>query len=634
MALTGKLAQFLITVCLVPVLGKVKWSVSSPSAARRLRPAVSPSHEDLQDPGCIISGFDEDNPAKIYVGGPCSAIERTSQGPAPTEDFRWMEMETIYVTLANPEGSAAPFEAYEAHVHATDHDSHAEVGVSVRLSAEGFSTDYKAASLFASTTSYMSKASFSYKENTFVLGEGQEPDTYQTLDLCVVPCCADPPCDSCSECPDAYASSAEPGSFKYSILAAAFDNAEVQGYQSGASGNGWQKLQADMGKGESKTLTGSLLVYQIIDFTNMQADTLTVAGPDGEEVMYKDMEEFNGCDDTGCNAYSVENMTVESGGWTGTYSFPQTYNRGVWQAVNGEITGTTTDTKLVEINAVKFNQQTAAHLGIEGKKTIALQYKFDATGITATDRMGAYMVYDPTVSSGGAEDDFIPVVTDDETSTTELKFDDDGDGESTTSKSGDGESTTSKSITPSSTTTTTPSSSAISTITITGESTLAVENATAFVADPTAKVGVQQGLASSAGVEEAEVSVTLSVASSRRLQERKLQGTTVKVEFTITKTVSSADASATAALLADTLNTIDTSELSEAIVAAIEAAGGETYTLAVEALTAQEPVISDAVDDGSADGSSMDGNYTEEDSGAGVASAATWMLVALSSFLQ
>merc|ERR1711988_1508178 len=115
------------------------------------------------------------------------------------------------------------------------------------------------------------------------------------------------------------------GQYKYSILAAAFDKGP----------NGWQKTK-DAYKAASGQLEGYLNVYQAVDFTNMGADTLTITGT-SSSVTYADMKPCNvtsfkdGADPTkACTVYSIVGATVESKGWSGTYSFPSSYNLGSW----------------------------------------------------------------------------------------------------------------------------------------------------------------------------------------------------------------------------------------------------------------------------------------------------------------
>mmetsp|Transcript_2001 Transcript_2001/g.3742 ORF Transcript_2001/g.3742 Transcript_2001/m.3742 type:complete len:252 (-) Transcript_2001:222-977(-) len=175
------------------------------------------------------------------------------------------------------------------------------------------------------------------------------------------------------------------------------------------------------------------------------------------------------------------------------------------------------------------------------------------------------------------------------------------------------------------TTTTTPEHKKI---TIQGEATLTVGDADAFVNDPTAKVGVQKAIASTVGVEAEEVSVILSVVTSsggigdsRRLEARKLAAKSVKVEYTIETTAAAHEVSAKGAELSETLAAIDTAVLADAIKSAIEAEGGDTYSVAVVSFNSEAPVIegeeptppSDG-DDGSGETSS-DGDAGSGDAG-------------------
>merc|ERR1719284_621357 len=83
------------------------------------------------------------------------------------------------------------------------------------------------------------------------------------------------------------------------------------------------------------------------------------------------------------------------------------------------MTGTMSDSKVVEISCIKFSKAELKSMGIKGTHVVFLQYKFDAAGISANATSGGYMVYDPTVT--GAVDDSLPTVVydfDEESSTT------------------------------------------------------------------------------------------------------------------------------------------------------------------------------------------------------------------------
>jgi len=138
------------------------------------------------------------------------------------------------------------------------------------------------------------------------------------------------------------------------------------------------------------------------------------------------------------------------------------------------------------------------------------------------------------------------------------------------------------------------------TVTVSGESTLTVADAAAFVADPSAKKGVQNALASKVGVEPEAVTVELSVISSRRLDGRLLQSESVLVEFEIAMIVASQQATSKGAELVSSLQSIDTAELASAIVAEIETLSGEVYEVQVAAFNPDtSPVIEDVEGDDS-----------------------------------
>eukprot|EP00441_Pelagodinium_beii_P040197 CAMPEP_0197631632 /NCGR_PEP_ID=MMETSP1338-20131121/8734_1 /TAXON_ID=43686 ORGANISM="Pelagodinium beii, Strain RCC1491" /NCGR_SAMPLE_ID=MMETSP1338 /ASSEMBLY_ACC=CAM_ASM_000754 /LENGTH=836 /DNA_ID=CAMNT_0043203135 /DNA_START=57 /DNA_END=2567 /DNA_ORIENTATION=+ len=151
-------------------------------------------------------------------------------------------------------------------------------------------------------------------------------------------------------------------------------------------------------------------------------------------------------------------------------------------------------------------------------------------------------------------------------------------------------------------------------VTVSGEATLTVADAAAFVADPNARLGVQKAIASVASVEETAVTVVLS--AFRRLQGRMLQGTSVKVEFTITKTVASEEeAMSKGAELVATLQSSDTSALGAAIVSEIEALSGKTYEVEVAAFTPDtEPVIADVPGEDASGSDSTGGSSGDEGS--------------------
>ena len=185
-------------------------------------------------------------------------------------------------------------------------------------------------------------------------------------------------------------------------MATAYD---ADGSTPGKGGNGWARVVEEMGTvvDGSKKLKGSMDVYQIIDFTNMKADTLTITSSGGA-ITYSNL----GTCDVATNAKScdakavkVESMTVASGTWTGYYAFPQTHNVGTWKnAGTSSVTTTVETTKKVSITGVKPGTAFLKYHGYASDaKAVLLRYRFDITGMTASDSTGVFMNYDPVVTS-------------------------------------------------------------------------------------------------------------------------------------------------------------------------------------------------------------------------------------------
>jgi len=136
---------------------------------------------------------------------------------------------------------------------------------------------------------------------------------------------------------------------------------------------------------------------------------------------------------------------------------------------------------------------------------------------------------------------------------------------------------------------------------VSGTATMVVENAAEFVASPEAKKGCEKAIATKANVKPDQVEVTLSLVES---EGRRLSTETVQMEYTITLPAdSSSEADSVGAALVETLESIDTTELSAEIVSEVAEATGVTYVATVEALTAEEPVVeeteTETVDDSS-----------------------------------
>jgi len=377
---------------------KVKWTPTRADSARRLEDGMNfvESHTNANDADCIVGGYETENPLKIYVGGPCSSLDINGSDVTPADDFRWMVMETIHVDITDGNNSVPMLFVLGSEVVVPhDNTTHAEIAVGGSMVVDDANMDH--AAIYSCTTSYVAKDTFSFNTNSFVISE------HDRIEQCVAPCCSDPGYDgcNCSNGCDGEMIEASAGMFKYSIMAAAHN---TNGSTAGATGNGWERVVEEVGevKDGVKQIEGSMDIYQILDFTSMSADILTITSSLGA-TMYSsmgtcDFDTGAGCDD---NYALVENMTVESGTWTGRYAFPQTYNLGSWDLTEtGEINATVESTKKVNILAFKPTAQSLTNMGFDGKMAVILSYRFDISGITADETSGKWMNYDPVVTSG------------------------------------------------------------------------------------------------------------------------------------------------------------------------------------------------------------------------------------------
>lgn len=389
---------------LAPANAAIQWDTTyGKSPARRLALGLVNSHNESSDAACIVGGYDPDHPTRIYVGGPCSLITNGQ----PQTGFRWVVMETVDAALAGTDGSEADTVAYtgagSSFQHSADHADYAEAGAG--MSVHFPDTAIEHASLFLSTTSYLSKANFGFTQNNFVIGVDENNASKKTFieGVCVKPCTGTTPV-SCTTCPTEQIAVTK-GMYKYSILAAAWNYGT-------ATTQGWEKIVETYGTGTtgSKSLSGYLNVYQAIDFSNMQADTLTVTATDDTSVTYATMDPCNMATfksttnpSANCTVYSVKAVQVDSDGWKGSYAFPLTFNVGQWTQAdeNAPVVPAMEGTRTVVIRCVRPSSADLVLARMTASsKAVYLEYKFDVSGITAGPNMGKYMVYDPTVTTG------------------------------------------------------------------------------------------------------------------------------------------------------------------------------------------------------------------------------------------
>jgi len=389
-----KMAKLVAALLLLaPAVAEIAWDTTfGKDPARRLANQLANSHTDASDPACIVGGYDSAFPTRFYVGGPCSLLTRG----VPQDGFRYFYMETIFADLTDPKGKSAQMAAYtsasDSFQYSRDLPTHTEIGTG--LNQHFTDTDISDAAMFVSTTTYLSKSTFKFSTNDFLVDSTGK----MFENVCVAQCAGTLPA-SCTSCPAANSSQGldiTPGKVKFSILAAAYDNGP----------KGWQTVKTKH-PGQSGELEGFFNVYQAIDFSNMAADTLILGGPQGT-VTYSDMRACNMAtmkDDLDanqdCHFYNINSVEVQSAGWKSSLAFPTTYNRGRWNqagatAPNNVITANANQvTKTVNIRGVKPS-------GIK-TKAIYLQYQFDVTGIEASGRTfpmwGEYIVYDPSITT-------------------------------------------------------------------------------------------------------------------------------------------------------------------------------------------------------------------------------------------
>lgn len=397
--------NLIVTALLLgPISAKITWETTHTrygKDGRRLDDNIQLSFSHNAS-DCIVAGVDPDHPTTIYIGGPCSGLVNG----VPQADFRWVEMQTFDAELVDTNGNPAtmvalPGESFSYQVEVEG--SHAEAGAGMAVGFDATAhPGMNNAGLFLSTTSYLAKGTFEVTTNEFVVGDTAND---RVENVCIVPCTGSSYPVTCSTCPNTPLS-VTPGMYKYSILAAAYDGAR------GGVANGWSKVKAAYGN----PLQGYLNVYQGIDFTNMKADTLTIAGPSGSATTYANMSACSmstwkdvADPSKDCVAYDVASTTVESDGWSGSYAFPLTYNYGTWKQplanwiATSKISTTIEGTHKVKIQCIKPSDADLASMNMAGKKLILLEYKFDVSGIdagmTASEALGAYMVYDPTITT-------------------------------------------------------------------------------------------------------------------------------------------------------------------------------------------------------------------------------------------
>jgi hypothetical protein len=408
--------MFVTLLCSLLALSdaKITWSVGESHAltSRRLElNLLNTSY--IEDADCIVGGFDSRSPDKVYVGGPCNllAVTEDSEGNLEAEaldGFRYVSMEVVHGGIQSEGGDEVdlPELPNSAFYHASETTLYGKVGTSAKFQIQGYK-----ANVVAGQTSYVAKAKGSLKKNDFAFNNKTD-NTVEEISLCVVPCCTPVGNERCY-CSDTSfgactgdATNFSSGDYKFSVFLASFDDSSAT---PGPGGNGWARLVEDHGEGSApnKELKGSFFIDQVIDFTNMLADTLTITKLDDTTITYANMAEFDN-NSVSTTTYRVKSMKVESDGWSAAYAFPLTYNGGVWNATTGEYNSSLIHgfSANVKIHAVKPSTRDMVSLGVAdtlteaaSMKVVYLRYEFNITGIEGAENWGSWMAYDPVITS-------------------------------------------------------------------------------------------------------------------------------------------------------------------------------------------------------------------------------------------
>lgn len=353
------------------------------------------SHEG---PDCIVGATDPTKKSRVAVGGPCSALKEDK----PTDDFRWIEMDTVYAVLMKKNSTdEAKFKELEYGQFSAKQTNYGETGVFLTQSLDSKTEGH--AGLFLSTTSYLARKRFSMSTNDFRISKTA---TAPKMETCIVPCGEAGKGGACTEskCPTGRDIEVLPGYFKYSILAAPFDITTKMGDSAYEASKGWAGVKAKHGTevAGKKQLEGELKVFQALDFTNMKTDTLTAIASDGKKTKFTDMAT---CDLTKgpCDKkISVAKIEMKATNFTQYLGFPGLYNVGEYTR-GDTVTTSPTATKKVQIHAMRPDEATLAFIKRQtDSKILLIQYTFDLTGLDATDKTGTFMVYDPTVATKDA----------------------------------------------------------------------------------------------------------------------------------------------------------------------------------------------------------------------------------------
>jgi hypothetical protein len=394
---------------------KPKWSFGEEleeTVMRRLEMQLTqatggsePAPAGTPEPDCIVGGFDTDQPEKVYVGGPCNKMTVTEKADGtidatPQDGFRWVEMEVQGAGILSADGDeveviSIPGTSFQ---HATEASEYAKVGT-----AGAFRIAETKADVMSGQTSYLVKQTGTFSKNLFAFAKDKDSGEVTNVELCVTKCC-DPNGAAC-ECPATFKCDGTDGTvaiqaatYKFSVWLASMNG---EGFTAGAEGDGWEKIVETYGTGSPKALKGSFYVDQVIDFTNMNTDSVTLTLLDDTLIKYADMSPF---DQGSSGMYKIKAISLEADSFSSSYSFPLLYNKGSWS--NGGSTLKTDMTDTVTLFCIRASNKALVKMGmatddnVGTKKIVMIRYQFDISGISAGADNGNWMAYDPTIKTG------------------------------------------------------------------------------------------------------------------------------------------------------------------------------------------------------------------------------------------
>lgn len=403
----GKVVLQFVCSGIAAASAKIHWHIGEGAATSHRRAALklASSTNDTQQEDCIVAGYEEQNPEKVYVGGPCSGLTMKNGEPEVGENFRWM---SLGVVGAGWQKKGVDDEVKLQMVAGANYQFNQNNEDYMAIGTGGAALlPNKSAGLVLSQMSYLSKSNFTFKANSFIAGDPQQQENW--MDTCVTPCCTPPVGDNLTleqsmgcVCRFNGTDDGEPatacsgpslpvelGQYKFSVFAKTQDLQNATHNQTD-----WQSYVHENGveKGGVKYLNGDIFVDQLIDFTNMKTDTLVIDSPDGTSVRYADMKVGG--------IHRVKGIRMESDKFNTSFTFPLTFNVGGWEKENNALKTETSGVRNVKLYCVKPPAQFLKDLGDgyeESTKVVYVRYAFNVAGIDGRKDSGVWFAYDPTI---------------------------------------------------------------------------------------------------------------------------------------------------------------------------------------------------------------------------------------------